>query len=272
MNRILLALAVTAAALACAAPATAAKKKSLYLSLGDSLAWSFTKLADGAGAKSANGYTELLAGKRKVRNLACPGEDTRTFIEGGHCGWVPEGNSQLDRAVRYLENKRGRVAFVTLSIGGNNFTPCARGGASSVDLDCVAKGMADLEADLPRIYRRLRKAAGRRVRIATATQYNPYLAFYLQGTDYHQLAGLTTVLARQVNKIIREAAKSRKARLRVADAFAAFEAGAPVPEAVETLCAHSFMCDPAPVGPDIHPTDSGYAAIAEAFRRALRLR
>jgi hypothetical protein len=42
-----------------------------------------------------------------------------------------------------------------------------------------------------------------------------------------------------------------------------------VPDGVEQICAWTWRCTPPPHGPDIHPNDAGYAAIAQAFVHAL---
>jgi hypothetical protein len=42
-----------------------------------------------------------------------------------------------------------------------------------------------------------------------------------------------------------------------------------VPADVVRLCVWTRLCTPPPLGPDLHPNDAGYAAIAEAFERAL---
>ena len=61
-----------------------------------------------------------------------------------------------------------------------------------------------------------------------------------------------------------------------ADVFSAFITGDFTPGAsglpvnVETLCALTWMCDPA-VGPNIHSRPSGYAVIAETFMEHIDL-
>ena len=292
--RLPLALLTCAAVALSAGTASAATKKNIYVSLGDSLAWSYTKNADGSVSQSAKGYSEVLAAKARqnkkygkkltLKKFGCPGESTASYL-----GLTPRTigtaipctftKNQHADAVAYIKKNRKRIAFVTITIGANNFTPCAPT-SGSVDIPCVQRGNEALDRDLPKIYRDLRKATGKSVPIAAPNLYNPFLALYLRGGDYRQLALLTNDLARQVaNKI---AEFGGKQKIRIADTFAAFKTaqvtqttvvnGQPIPVAVAQICAYTFMCQPAPVGPDIHPNDAGYAAITTAFGKALKIK
>ncbi len=65
----------------------------------------------------------------------------------------------------------------------------------------------------------------------------------------------------------------------MADVYAAFESGefgmmvsspnGTVPVNVANICAFTYMCDPPPVGPDIHANVSGYSLIADTLSAAL---
>jgi lysophospholipase L1-like esterase len=288
-SRALIALAVLAALLVAAAPAAAAKKKLIYVSLGDSLAWGYTKAADGSVVQSDRDYSSLLAAKARtnkrygktlaLQRLGCPGEDTATYLNGGVCSYT-SSKSQAGAANKFIKANRSRIAFITLSIGANNFTPCAKG--TGVDIACVQKGNAALDRDLPKIYSGLRKAAGTKAKIVVSNQYDPYLALYLSGSDYHQLALLTVDLAKQINGKIAADAKAKKAKFLVTDMFKAFQTnkltttttvnGQQIPTAVAAICQLTLMCQPPPVGPDIHPTDAGYATMATAFQKTLKIK
>jgi hypothetical protein len=63
----------------------------------------------------------------------------------------------------------------------------------------------------------------------------------------------------------------------VADVEAAFSTGNVgdgdgdgVPDDVEQACAWTWRCTPPPHGPDIHPNNAGYDAIAGTFAAVLR--
>jgi lysophospholipase L1-like esterase len=275
-----------------ASSASAATKKPIYVSLGDSLAWSYTKTPAGAVAQSKKGYTELVAAKARkskkygrklvLKRFGCPGETTTSYLTGDvttrvggrECNFA---KSQSSDALAYLKKNRKRLGFVTLSIGANNFTPCTAGG--NVDVACVQRGNETLDKDLPKIYAAIRKAAGSKAKIVVLNNYDPYLALYLRGGDYRELALLTVDLVRQVAAKIATFASREK--IKVADTVASFKTtqlqqtttvnGQAIPVAVAQICAYTFMCQPAPVGPDIHPTDAGYAAIATTIAKVLKI-
>jgi lysophospholipase L1-like esterase len=289
--RLSLALLTCAVVALSAGPASAATKKPIYVSLGDSLAWSYSKAADGTVLRSDTGYTELLAAKARqskrygrrltVKKFGCPGESTASYLGAPKtvgtsfdCGFK---KSQHADSLAYIKKNRKRIGFVTIAIGANNFTPCSKG--ASVDVPCVIRGNEALDRDLPKIFRELRKAAGAKVPIVVFNVYDPYLALFLQGAEYKELALLTVDLTRSVSQKIEAAAAKQK--FKVADIFTAFKVnqvqqtttvnGATLPVAVAQLCAYTFMCRPAPVGPDIHPNDAGYSAMATTAGKVLKV-
>jgi lysophospholipase L1-like esterase len=283
--RKLILLSTLVAALGPGAAAASAAKPTYYLSLGDSLAAGYNK--DAAGVTRYNGadYTRRVfkQAARKTKGLrladfSCPGESTQSMQADRGCPLprsAADDRAQLKRAVSFLKAHKGRVKYVTLSIGANNFTKCLPGG--QLDLGCITAGEQQLRTDLPKIDKALRKAAGPKTRIAHLLLYNPYLSFYLQ-EDKRSYAQLSDALLKKVNQDIRDAGKPYG--LRFADGYGAFEAGdfttpgswngQAVPRNVQRACELSQNCLPAPQG-NIHPTSAGYAALAKAFVRALRL-
>ncbi len=289
--RLPLALLTCAVVALSAGPASAATKKPIYVSLGDSLAWSYSKADDGTIVRSDSGYTELLTVKARqsrrygrkltVKKFGCPGESTASYLGAPKtvgaafdCGFK---KSQHADSIAYIKKNRKRMGFITLAIGANNFTPCSQG--ASVDIRCVQRGNEALDRDLPKIFRELRKAAGKKVPIVVFNVYDPYLALFLQGPQYKELALLTVDLSQQISQKIADAGAKQKFKL--ADVFTAFKTtqtqqttnvnGASLPVAVAQLCAYTFMCRPAPVGPDIHPNDAGYSAFATAAAKQLKI-
>jgi lysophospholipase L1-like esterase len=263
------------------APAAAQAKKPpvYYVSLGDSLGAGYQKTVDGT-VDFRPGYTRAVykaarnkTPRLKLRNFSCPGEDTATFAgtcpDAGHAS-TP---SQLGKAARFM--KTHKVKYVTISLGANDFTKCADG--DSVDLTCVSNGLTQLKAELPKRFKAVRRAAGKKVKIAALELYNPYLALYFSPTAY-SLATLSDALVKQVNTVIADVAGQQKFVL--ADGYGAFDAGnltntttfngQTVPVAVANVCADTQMCLDAPQK-NIHPTDAGYALLGKAFITALGL-
>ena len=109
------------------------------------------------------------------------------------------------------------------------------------------------------------------------TLYNPFLELYLTHGG-HAEAISSDGYARNVNEGL--ARLYRASGFRVAHVDTAFRtydlsrktslAGQPhpVPVAVAEVCRLTWMCVPAPVGPNIHANQAGYGLIAQAFARA----
>jgi hypothetical protein len=249
-----------------------ARAKTMYaVSLGDSLATGFELGANGTAVSSPLDYTQRVFARArtrfpglKQRRFGCVGEDTTTFRFGSCAGArsEPQRLAQLKRAVMFLQSHRGRVAYVTLSLGAENFTPCIT--SAGMDAACVTDGQRRLTRDLPPIHRTLRRAAGPRTPIAQLLFYDPYVTFALDpGPDAHRRAAAASAVVRTLNLAIVDA--GRAARLRYADGYTAFGAGD-----VTRACRLTQQCLPPPQA-NWHPTDAGYAALARAFIRTLGL-
>jgi lysophospholipase L1-like esterase len=279
------------AALSATVPAVAEAKpaKRYYLALGDSLAAGVQPDRAGVARNTRRGYPNRLArmarGVRLV-NYGCGAATTGSFISGRRAclpardpGYrnVSRRTSQLAAAERFLRRHRRRLAFVTIDIGANDVVQCGAGG--EIDLPCLSSGVGEIRRNAPRIARRLRRAAGPRVPMAAMTFYDPFLALWFEGSRGQVLARLSQDLARdQVNAAIAEA--FRKHGFRIADVASAFKTYVPFqpaegestgspPVAVAEVCRLTWMCAPAPRGPDVHANGRGHRLIAKTFRRAL---
>jgi len=289
-----------------AAPAGAAPKgKQYYLSLGDSLSVGIQPgPADDPGhepqiVQTDEGYSDQLyaIAKRHYRNLTlvkagCSGATTQNFLHGGvnvsgtgTCTppSVPQpyaststATSQMAYARRFLRKHRGRVAFVTISIGNNDLDTCLVNG--QLDVGCVEQGTKEIERDLTVIGRALRRAAGPGVPIVGTTFYDPYLGLYATGGASGQsIAAASQTLARSINtKTVIPAWQANGIKVaRIDEAFATYtplsRANADgVPVAVANVCDWTWFCAPAPVGPNIHPNEVGYGVMARTMWSTLR--
>lgn len=240
-----------------------------YLALGDSLAYGYQPVqpldrTQGYAYRVHAAHPQLM-----LENLSCSGETTTTLLRGGICQY-PEAASQLAAAERFLGVHRGRVALVTLDVGANDITPCARGGV--IDQACVDRAYRTVAGNLVQIVLRLRLVAPQ-VRIVAMTYYNPNLAAYLQGAAGQQLAGQALTVGNRFNAIL--TAIYRLAGIQVADVAGAFATNdstpvtvaglGQVPLNVARICQWTWMCAPRPLGPDIHANAAGYAVMAGAF-------
>jgi len=283
LSAVALALALPSAAPA-ATPATP-----LYVSLGDSYATGYQPTAPGVGRATRNGFANQipgLASKRgyrlKLVNFGCGGDTSASLLQRKVACRGPAvdgpsytGRTQIAAAERYLRAHRGAVTLVTISIGGNDVTFCARGVPDPVK--CVIDAVEGLKTNLGTIVRRVRAAAGPEVRIVGTTYPDVILGRYLTGRQADQdLARLSVVAFRSViNPALKAAYESVKGRLvdvtAATGAYGSFDQtttfapyGA-IPVPVATVCRLTYFCQ---FG-DIHARTSGYRVIAELVARTL---
>jgi lysophospholipase L1-like esterase len=253
--------------------------KLYQVSVGDSLASSVQPIGDpGDLYRTTDGYVEQLLARAQVRwpklsleKLGCPGETTTTMIHGGICTY--SHGSQLDEAVSFVRAHRSLVAFITIDIGANDF-PCQAA-------ECIPAGVAAIQSNLPSILSALREAAGPDIPIIGMTIYNPFLANWLTGPDGQAIAQASaTQLMGPVNGLLRALFLGSGAS--VADVEGAFASNdfatlvdlpgfGPAPLNVARICLWTWVCAPAPYGPDNHANHDGYAAIAGAYAEVLGL-
>jgi lysophospholipase L1-like esterase len=265
-------VAIALAVTGLAAPAAAdGGSRHYYLALGDSLAFGFQPVkpldrTEGYVYQIHRAHPDL-----ELQNLGCSGETTTTLLDGGICSY-PEAGSQLEAAERFLSAHHGRVSLVTLDIGANDINPCSRDGV--IDDACVDRAYRTIAHTLSRIVLRLRRVAPF-TSIVAMTYYNPSLAAYLQGPAGQQLARKALSIGNNLNAILTTI--YRLGGIAVADVAGAFATNdtttmvalpgvvGKVPLNVARICQWTWMCAPAPLGPDIHANRDGYAVIAGAF-------
>jgi lysophospholipase L1-like esterase len=221
-------------------------------------------------------YSPAFAGGLTLVKLGCPGETSTSMLTGAGspCSY-PQG-SQLAAALAFLRAHRGQTTLVTLDIGANDIDGCVTAG--TISQTCVASGITAVSRNLPPILGALRLAAGRQVRIAGMNLYDPFLADYLTGTAGRTAATQSVAVATAVNQVI--AASDQKSGVLTADVQDAFSTtdftgtavlpgAGTVPLNVARICTWTWMCVPAPVGPNIHANAAGYQVIAAAFARVI---
>ena len=273
-----LALTATALTATASAPPRFSPPKEFSLAIGDSIAFGqdetlVAQIQSGTYAPEdfASGYVDLFdarlatvsAGIDTV-NYSCPGETTATFIAGG-C-WLrstfgplplhddyPLATSQLAVTLEFLRQHRGEVSPITLTLGADDFLVpflIVCGG----QIDCLTRNysipdiLAQARLNLDAILTALRKAAPDSEIIMLA-YYNPF------GFDPGPLGLVSNAIVTGLNEVITEVAADKGAR--VADAYTPINLG-PQPE---TLCVLTLVC----AFGDVHPTEEGYAVIAEQF-------
>jgi lysophospholipase L1-like esterase len=245
-----------------------------YVSLGDSLAVGYQP-TDPTDTEKVGYADDIYAQLSKsvpglsLVKLGCSGETTTSMIQGGIC--YPPGNSQLDQAVSFLETHS--VALVTFDIGANDVDHCVT--TTGIDNSCVQAGFASVGSNLPWILSRLREAAPH-TPIIGMNYYDPFLAAWVLGQSGQALALQSLGDATDFNVLL--GALYGAFRVPVADVAQAFQTynflpvpGVNEPVNVFLILSWTYMGYPPPIGPDIHPNASGYAAIAKAFESKITL-
>src|SRR5689334_3479909 len=293
ISRLLLltATAASVALTACSGPAPshpaaagiAAQAKAppvYYLALGDSLARGVQPDASGTSVETADGYPDqVYAALRRnhptleLVKLGCPGETTVTMINGGICPY--RTGSQLEAAVAFLRQHRGRVLLVTLDIGANDPEACSGQPSFSQLAACAVKGVPSAVTHMGTIVDRLKQAAAPDVPMVGMNYYLPALAEWHHGLSGRAVAWTAEKLAATFNALLGRV--YTKAGMKVADVFGAFQTsdfgthGAASPRNVTLLCQWTWECAAAPRGPNQHANQAGYHVIAREFLQAADL-
>jgi len=277
------------AMLAVPAAAHAAKPdRNLYVSLGDSYAAGYQPTAPGVGRTTRNGFAYQLPGlakprgyKLKLVNFACGGETTVSLLERkrecgkglGPGGVKYGGTTQLKAAAKYIRAHKQKIALITVSISGNDVTACAR---AADPVPCVQAATTSINANVTKIAKALRKAAGSKPKLVGITYPDVILGAWVANPPNQDLARLSVVAFQSIiNPALKKAYAAGKGRF--VDVTAATGAYTPleqltdlppygqIPQAVADACNLSYYCE---FG-DIHARTSGYKAIAELIAKTL---
>ena len=243
--------------------------KSVYLALGDSLAFGYQLAKFNANFPTENpavyntGYvddfsqqlTAIDPGIQTV-NLGCPGETTDSLLGPAACPYHPPfalhsnyTGPQIDAALAVLDAHHGQVSPVTIDIGANDVLALVRSCTTDtvINIACVVSGssatFAHVQANLSKILGKLRDAAPY-TEIIVLGLYNPLIVI-APGSD---------ALTAQLNSVLQTAAQFRA---RFADPLPVFNP--PVNE-ISTICSLSLICTSLH---DIHASDLGYQKLAD---------
>jgi hypothetical protein len=267
--RIALILAWLIAAIAI--PTRAAEPATLYVALGDSIAW-----GDGATDPSTTAYVPLLAdyfsgtphgGARESVNLAVRGETTASFIAGG----------QLAAAMAQIGHSGSDTRVVTVSIGGNDLLDLLNDPSDSCvqdpsTLTCqllVAQALAGVAERLPVILGNVSAALASDPgggHLYVMTLYNPF-----GGTGSPYEAAVDVALLGSDLRIDCAALSADPTTIGLNDVIACISlmVGATVVDSYPVIADRALelthIGDPVF---NIHPNDEGYALLAKAHRVA----
>jgi lysophospholipase L1-like esterase len=243
--------------------------KRYYLALGDSITFGYQthKVHPGVPASAFNtGYVDVFAAKLssirpgiEVVNYGCPAESTSSFIHGG-CPWTATGGplhvdyqgSQLDAAVSFLRAHRGQVSPITLHLFGKDISDFVA--SCSGDFGCIQQNapaaISAFAGRLRLIVQALRRAAPD-AEILVISGWNSRVDFIAESDP------LIQGVVRAMNAV----ATSERAMF--VDLIPLFNPN-PNSARLAALCALTLIC----AERDSHPSDTGYAAIADAVWKA----
>ena len=154
----------------------AAPAKQLYVSLGDSYASGYQPgVVRSESGNTRNGFAYQVPEVRGAPRLSAEARELRLRGRDDHLAHLREGvraagarpgrprvpgpDPALAAAARFLRAHRGKVALVTVSIGGNDVTRCA---TQPDPVGCVTAAIPVIRKNVAAIAKTLRRAAGPR--------------------------------------------------------------------------------------------------------------
>ncbi len=313
MSRLVLAAASVSMLAVVAAPSVSGattKPTKYYVSLGDSYSVGYQPMPT-SGATS--GYTGYVAKKLKMtlENFGCGGATTSSILNfNGVCGapntygppaatdrgTIPVGDTQIQAADAFITAHPGQIGLITVSIGGNDVTPCANASPTNPvngetnAISCVEVGVTSITTNVVTLVDDLHSAAGSNVPIVGLTYPDVLLGLYVYPTfEAPANVSLANLSIAAFQDFINTALKTAYTSVpdgKFVDVTAATGAytplttlakmpkstkvtdvpkGTKVPEAVVDVCKLTWYCQ---LG-NIHANTKGYTEIGKLIKKAL---
>jgi lysophospholipase L1-like esterase len=271
-------IALSGAASAGAARAAGRAKPTYYVSVGDSYSVGYQP-----GVGATTGYAGYVAKKTRLTlaNFGCGGATTTSIIDSVGCpdvlphtagAHLYRTTTQAAAAEAFLTAHRGHIGLITVTIGGNDVTPCV---PQPNPVTCVTTAVTTIEANVTALATGLRAAAGPKVPLIGLTYPDVFLGAYVYPVQPVTAARMTLVAASVVaftsllNPTLAKAYAAAHGSF--VDVTAATGADTPltttvtvapygtIPRAVAQVCTLTWYCA---VG-NIHATSEGYAFIGK---------
>ena len=172
-----------------------------YVSVGDSYSVGYQPLP---APHASSGYTGYVASKLKMTlvNFGCGGATTVSILDptalcdnvhfgppaATNAGAVPLGESQIQAADAFIAMHTGHIGLITVSIGGNDVTPCAAAAPGNPvngqtnAIGCVGVGVTQIQANVGTLVSDLHTAAGSAVPIVGLTYPDVLLGLWVYPT------------------------------------------------------------------------------------------
>ncbi|MEO9181243.1 MAG: hypothetical protein ABI298_06300 [Acidimicrobiales bacterium] len=253
-----------------------------YLAMGGSSSLGFqpTGIPSHNGKRTTTGYANDIVNDEvakgltlTLRQVGCPGE-TLITISGADDACYAKPAGQMTASINYLTMNPNEIGLVTIDLGFNDVRACLL--HSTVNLNCANQGITTVRRNLPAVLRRLKSEAGPNVHFVGLLYEDPFLADYLAKGSGITEANLTLRVMAELNATLQAAYV--QAHIPMANVPGAFRTAntdpvplanvGTVPQNVERACTLTWMCSAPPWGPDDHPNNAGYRAIATAIEGA----
>jgi hypothetical protein len=178
----------------------------------------------------------------------------------------------VQQAEHLLAARRRHTALVTVEIGDNDVEGCIS--ARGINRRCFDSTLATMKANLVKIARRLRKAAGSRVPVIGIADYDQFLSYWLRGGAERRVAVASVRFVNKLNATmdgvyrhagVGAADASRRFATRVLHHYVDSHGYGRVPLAVARICEWTWSCARPPRGPNAHARTIGYRAIGLAI-------
>ena len=255
-----------------------AAKPTYYVSVGDSYSVGYQP-----GVGATTGYTGYVAKKTHLTlaNFGCGGATTTSIIDTVGCpdvlphtagAHLYPTTTQAAAAEAFITAHRGHIGLITVSIGGNDVTPCA---LQPNPVLCVTTAVTSVDENVTTLAAGLRSAAGPKVPLIGLTYPDVFLGAYVYPAPPPTAARMALAAASVVafKSLINPALSKAYAAAGGAfvDVTAATGAYTPltttvtvapygtIPRAVARVCTLTWYCA---VG-NIHATSPGYALIGK---------
>jgi lysophospholipase L1-like esterase len=256
----------------------ATKSPTYYVSLGDSYSVGYQP-----GRGATPGYTAVVAKGTRLTlvNFGCGGATTTSIVSATGCPDVLPHTAgavtyptttQEAAALAFLTAHQGHIGLITVSIGGNDVTPCV---AQANPISCVSTAVAGITTNVTSLAAALRAAAGPGVPLIGLTYPDVILGSYVYPTQPAtastlSLAKLSVVAFRSlINPALMKAYAAAQGSL--VDVTKATGAYIPltrtvryrpygtIPAAVASVCTLTWFCAQG----NIHATTKGYTLIGK---------
>jgi hypothetical protein len=268
-----------------AAAAVPVKLTAFYLDFGgsESLGFQPTGISGHNGERTNTGYANDLLLREGLKGVSltlqqvgCPGDTVQSVLnttKADACYHPP--TTQLTTSVAFLQAHPTGQGLVTVDIGSNNLRPCLE--SDPVNQACVATALAAVQVDLPKILKQLKAAASPTTHFIGLEYSDPFLGYYIKGSDGPVRAAATLVAVDQFDTLLGKIYTEQGVTTAAVPTFYDMNVSTPttvpnvgtLPLNVYEACQLSWFCYGTPFGPDDHPSNAGYSMIAAAIEAVL---